>query len=175
MVYSTFALAIFTGLLLAGMVYTIYQQKGFNKKQLELYELSVAPQVFVEFDSLRTGQEYNVFYHIKNVGNSPALGLRVACLITPDKQSPLKEEITREVTGDVFPGKSASAKSKKVFEQDGTWYLHFRVDFQDLRGHAYYYKATYYLIFEASEDTASVVTFLRGMESSESGKRNSPP
>jgi hypothetical protein len=70
----------------------------------------------------------------------------------------------------VFPGASTSVKSKKVFEPVDTWYLHFRVDFQDLRGQKYYYKATYYLVFEPSEDTASVVTFLRGIESSEFGK-----
>ena len=172
MVYSTFALAIFTGLLLAGMVYTIYQQKGFNKKQLELYELSVAPQVFVEFDSLRTGQEYNVFYHVKNVGNSPALGLRVACLITPDKQSPLKEEITREVTGDVFPGRWISSRSVQTFKPEGTQYLHFRVDLEDLLKHKYCYKATYYLIFQPSEDAASFSKYKAGYEYSEYNRRD---
>ena len=165
--YSTLAYTIFTGLILVGVVLTIYQQKGFNKKQLELYELSTIPQVFVEFDSLRTGQEYNVFYHIKNVGNSPALGLRVACRITPDKQNPLKEEITREVTGDVFPGTSISSRSVQTFKPAGTQYLHFRVDLEDLRKQKYCYKATYYVIFQPSEDTASFSKYKAGYEYSE--------
>jgi len=167
---TTLAYTIFTGLILAGMVYTIYQQKGFNKKQLELYELSAIPQLFVVFDSLSFAQEHTVFYHVNNVGSSPALGVESGCRVTRDKENPFKEKRPGETQADVFPGSPASAKSRKVFEQDGTWYLHFRVDFQDLRGQEYYYKATYYLVFEASEDTASVVTFLRGMESSESGK-----
>jgi len=165
--YSTLAYTILTGLILVGVVLTIYQQKGFNKKQLELYELSTIPQVFVEVDSLSIAHEYNVFYKIKNVGNSPALGFRSACKITPNQENPFHEEISGEVIGDVFPSTFASSKSVQRFKPEGTLYLHFRVDLQDLRKQKYCYKATYYLIFQPSEDTASFLKYKSGMEYSE--------
>jgi hypothetical protein len=168
--YSTLAYTIFTGLILVGVVLTIYQQKGFNKKQLELYELSIAPQVFVEFDSLSFGQEQNVFYHIKNVGNSPAVGVRAACQITPNKENPLNEELTGEIRGEVFPGISIFGKSRKIFKAEEILYLHFRVEYQDLLNQKYYYKRTWYLIFQPSEDTATIVRYKRGDEFGESGK-----
>jgi len=167
---STFAYTIFTALILVGVVFTIFQQQGFNKRQLELYELSCTPQVFVIFDSLSFVQEHNVFYHITNVGNSPALGLRSACVITPEKKNPLKQERIGELNADLFPTGTISGKSNKSFKQQGTWYLHFRVDFHDLRNQKYYYKTSYYLIFESPEDTATTREYLYGVQSSEYGK-----
>jgi hypothetical protein len=76
---TTLAYTIFTGLILVGMGFTIYQQKGFNKKQLELYELSTAPLVFVELDSLRQTGDYNVFLPTEKCGHFTSCG-RQDCL-----------------------------------------------------------------------------------------------
>jgi hypothetical protein len=165
--YSTLIYSVLTLLVVIVMSINTCKQVEFNNRQLQLYELTTIPQVFIELDSLSLAHEHNVFYKIRNVGNSPALGLRMACLITSNKQNPLKEEITREVTGDVFPGTSVSSRSLQTFKPEGTKYLHFRVDLEDLLRHKYCYKATYFLIFQPSEDAASFFRYKSGYEYSE--------
>jgi hypothetical protein len=167
--YSTLAYSVLSGLLLVGMIYTIYQQKGFNKKQLELYELSIAPYIFVEFDSLLMVSGYNVFYDIKNVGNSPALSVVSACQITTNKKNPFKDELISEVIGEVFPGTSKWCESKQPFEPKDILYLHFRVDFKDFRKHKYYYKMTALLKFQTPSDKSRVFQYEAKGEYSEYG------
>jgi len=166
---STLAYIVFTALALAVVAYTTCRQGEFNERQLELYELSSMPQLFIRLDSLSFRQECNIFYTIGNAGNSPALNLRVAANIA-DTNENLFGEVGGEVRGDVFPGTFVPFRSKRPWSAEGTKYLHFRTDFEDLRQQRYFYKATYYLIFEPAKDSSHPVYYNRGMEYSEYGK-----
>jgi hypothetical protein len=152
------------------MIFGICEQRKFNKRQLELYELSTAPQVFVKLDSLTLSQGHNVFYKVKNVGNSPALDVRLACRITQNKKHPLVEERTGTVKGEIFPSDWADGRSKQDFQPKGTWYLHFRVDMHDFLRKKYFYKSTYYIIFDSVNTTKGTIEYRGGMEYSEYGE-----
>jgi len=169
---STSAMALFTFLVALGTFITISHQKDFDERQLDLYELSTAPLVFVELDSLRQTGDYNVFYQLRNVGISPAVGVKIACQITPEKHNPFHHEIPAEVTGDIFPGISISSQSKQQYKPEGTFYLHFRVDFQDLRDQKYYYKATVCIQFYKSKEEPGVYVYKGTQESTEYRKLN---
>ena len=170
--YCTLAYTIITGFLLLVMVYTVYQQKGFNKRQLDLYEVSVVPQVFAEFDSLiplKSEDDYNVFYTVRNVGNTPAFKLRLQSQVNPLKVNRLEQD-TSGVTADLFPTETKLVPSQEMdFRCKGdpcALYFHVRLDYQDMLEDKYCYKATYWIL--VTGDSPSNITMRKfGMEDSE--------
>jgi len=167
---STLAYTIFTGLILVGLVFTICQQQQFNKRQLEVYELSSIPQLFIdsiELDSLFRSTGYNVIYIIKNAGNSPALKVKTSSRVTARKLNPFNNELEGEIIDDVFPGGRALVKARREFALKDTLYLHFRVDFCDFRDHKYYYKVSYFILSQHSDDTAGTIDLWGGKEYTE--------
>lgn len=164
------------GILLV-MTATLVSQKGFNESQIEfnqriadLSEVAAMPQVFVVFDSLtdQLSPGHNIHYSIKNVGNTPALAVRSASIVTPATVNPFDRDLdTTGVHGDLFPNQSKVVASFRPFRSSrgDTLYLHVRVDYEDMLNSRYCYLATYYIMV-LSATPPEPLRYRSGMEAS---------
>jgi len=169
---------IATILILAVMTVTLICQKGFNEKQIEfnervlkLSEASGVPQVFAELDSLKelkSEEERNVFYTIKNVGNTPAFKLRSRCEVNRQKANPINNELPTGLVADIFPTQTKPFPVKRRFGFEGvedTLYFHVRIDYEDRLKCKYCYKATYWILAKTDPVTRDRISW--GIEKSE--------
>jgi hypothetical protein len=140
---------------------TLVCQAGFNQRLLDLTEASDVPLIFAEFDSLNEAppSSHNVFYTVKNVGNTPALNLRSKCEVNREKSNAIEKElIDTGVVADVFPTEVEPLPARREFrirKGEDTLYFHVRVDFKDMLDRKYWYRATYWILFKPDTSQAT--------------------